>query len=603
MRLFCKIRPQPVQEIGVEAGDMRSRPRLQKNPQRPLFIPARSKENVIPPLITKNHIEKAIRRINREGIPRQRRSRDYCLVMDGKHFPPKYTIALAHEIATGKFLSSDQFSGGAESNRFLRSRNFGVTACVCGSRHDVASMTHGGQGLRTGHPSGDRRKHLSGLMRQGSSLSGQAAPTLRVAIVFPKLSDPPGVPKVDSFAGERVDFVLFPENYIPWSDKELVGRLRKLASDLGAPLLVGAYGSDDLAGKGQVLLRFDPDDSPRTPIYIKHSSADAVAFAMPGWNPRDRLPTFELSGVRAGATICHDSYLGLLPRHLAECGARLWINPSYNNVTDIKWSSVLRLRAVENRFFALCTLNDDMRKRTRTHPFAFSPDGNELWARKAGSTNKQPMSDCTEAGPVYIVDLDIASAGKSINWSNLPHANKPKRARNGKPQKPVRVALRDGCPAVYGKSGWNTNTDDRIETDHGRVYVGAVPNERILDAAACFSVLDRAERMDCRPIIWNHWERRPPVPDRLATLMMGRAIECCAPIAISDRAKIYELVELSNRNKIPVRRAIESSGEAIVNMEYAWGLRSAFKMVTQYLPKDNGIALDRYRSLGSRTPC
>ena len=58
---------------------------------------------------------------------------------------------------------------------------------------------------------------------------------------------------------------------------------------------------------------------------------------------------------------------------------RLWVNPSFDNVTDIKWSSVLRLRAVENRFFALCTLHCDVNRR-RTHPFAFSPDGTELSA-------------------------------------------------------------------------------------------------------------------------------------------------------------------------------------------------------------------------------
>ena len=557
---------------------------------------------MIPPLITEAHIVEAIRRISREGIPRQRRSRGYCLVADGRHFPPKYTIALAHEIATGNFLGSDQFSGGAESNRFLHSRNFDVIGCVCAGLHDIGShpMMRCDQELQPERPSGDDRKHLSGPMHRGSSLSSRTAPTLRVAMVFPKLNGQPVVPSVDSFAGEDVDFVLFPEGYICSSDKRRTGLLKKLASDLGAPLLVGASGSVDLAGS-QVLLRFDPDDSQPTQVYIKHSSAKAVAFGMPDWNPRDRLPTFELGGVSAGATICHDSYLGLLPRYLAKCGARLWINPSYDNVIDIKWSSVLRLRAVENRFFALCTLNNNMRR--RTHPFAFSPDGNELSARKAGSMDKQHMSYCTEAGTIYIVDLDIASAGKSLNWSNLPHASKPKQARNGKLQKPVRVALRDRRPAVYGKSGWNTSTDVRIETDHGRVCVGVVPNERILDAAACFSVLDCAKQANCHPIIWNHWERLPAMSEQLAALMMGRAIECCAPIVISDRAKIYELVEISNRNKIPARRSIEPSGEAIVNVQYAWGLRNALKMVTERIPTDDGTALERYRSLGSRTPC
>ncbi len=221
----------------------------------------------------------------------------------------------------------------------------------------------------------------------------------------------------------------------------------------------------------------------------------------------------------------------------------------------------------------------------------------------AGSTERRPLSDCTEAGVVYIVELDTASAGKPPNWSNLPLAGKPRRPRNGKPQKPVRVALRDERPAVYGKSGWTANIDGGVETDQGRAYVGVVPNERILDAAACFSVLDRAKQMDCHPIIWNHWERLPTTSEQIAAPMMGRAIECCAPIVISDRAGIHELVELSNKNKIPTRRAIESSGEAIVDVGYAWGLHSALKMVTKCLPTGSGTALDRYRSLGSRAPC
>ncbi|MDD9996117.1 MAG: hypothetical protein OXQ89_00080 [Rhodospirillaceae bacterium] len=34
-----------------------------------------------------------------------------------------------------------------------------------------------------------------------------------------------------------------------------------------------------------------------------------------------------MSGEIAGATVCHDAYLGLLPRDLAKNGARIWINP------------------------------------------------------------------------------------------------------------------------------------------------------------------------------------------------------------------------------------------------------------------------------------
>jgi len=759
---------------------------------------------VIPQQISTAHIEEAVRRIVRGGVPPGRRSLGYCLVAEGKHLPPKYTIALAHEIATGEFLASDRFSGGPESNGFLRRRGFAVTECGCrGSdrdshiapalpppvertpaiptgRHsercrackgrvaqlleriygacslnlqfgwqtrpeayagtpiepilrDVAERleSHRGYGIDTfvrsnllagcdywvpdpgfivefdesqhftrprklalavygdthtlgfsarrwmelcerhdakdNHPAfrdeqrawydtlrdlvpptqgfqptvrlyacdqvwcsldPDRREdreRFSDLIHDGGSRTSRTgagispAParsdsTVRVAMVFPPVAQKssngvppsgpgaqqPDVPTADSFAGESVAFVLFPEGYVSASDRERSKSLSRLAVDLDAPLLVGAIDTTvDSTGRAwQVLLRFDPDGS-RSQVYAKHSTADAVAFEQPNWEATAQLPTFRLGGVTVGATICHDHYLGLLPRYLARNGARIWVNPSFDNVTDIKWSSILRLRAVENRFFALCTLHYDA-TRKRTHPFAFAPDGTELSARPAGWGVSQPLSECTEAGSIYVLDLDMAAVGEPLDWSKIPSADKPRRPRNGTPLKPIRVALRDGQPAVLGCSGRDrTDSGFRVETVHGSVYVGVVPNERILDAAACFRVLDRARRMNAYPIIWNRWERLPADSGRLATLLMGRAIECCAPVVLSDGSTIHEVVELANRVKIPTRREIEPSGEATIDLGYAWGLDNAFGMVTKHLPAGmRRTALDRYRSLG-----
>ena len=756
---------------------------------------------MIPPLITSAHIVQATQRIDSDGMPPRRRSRGYCLVTDGKHFPPKYTIAFAHRLATGEYLRSDRFSGGQESNDFLRCRGFDVIPCNCrgGHRddrpasvsgpsettHTIAPARHSERcreckrrvrglleriygacvpdhrfGWRTGlatyagtsigsalrdvattleryrgfgigefvrrdvlagcdfwvpnpgfvvefderqhfttprklalsvyadhlslgfsaerwislcecHDARDSnppyrdeqrawydalrdlvpsvqglqptarlnaralrwcsldpdkredRERFSDLVRHerppsvrttiavGSSTT-RSAGTLRVAMVFPQVdrtssngvppngagAQQPVLPTATSFACEAVDFVLFPEAYIRSSDDGRIRSLRKLASDLGATLLVGAIDrSVDSTGRAwQVLLRFDPDGSRPSRIYVKHSTAEAVAFERPGWEPHDTLPTLELAGVSAGATICHDHYLGLLPRFLARRGARIWVNPSFDNVTDIKWSSVLRLRAVENRFFALCTLHCDANGR-RTHPFAFSPDGNELAARKAGSAVSRPMFECTEAGNIYVVELDMDAAGAPLEWAKLPLASKPKGVRNGPPRKPVHVALKGGQPAVLGCSGWHAvQPGSGVETDHGPVYVGVVPEEAVLDAAECFHVLDRAKQLECVPIIWNHWKRLPTDSGRLATLAMGRAIECCAPIVISDGDGIHELVELSNRNKIPARRVMETSGQGIVDIGNAWGLDSAFKIVTRHLPRGmRASTLEHYR--------
>ena len=765
---------------------------------------------MIPSSITRAHILEAIRRIIREGVPSRRNSRGYCLVEDGRHFPPKYTITLAHEIAKGQPLRSDKFSGGHESNSFLKSHGFDVIECGRSSSHladSRAKTTPTNQPTRHSErcpdcktrvrelleriygtclpnhkfswsarlssyegtsifstlqnvvtalekyrgfgfkdfvktktiapcdfwvpnpgfivefdesqhftnprklalsmypddqPLGFSRerwimlceqhdakdndppyrdeqrawydtlrdlipslegfqptvrlyardfawcslnpdsshdlKHFSAIALQGDTsptsrtmtetdVQGASAPsTLRVALVFPETNrgtsngvppcgagaQRPRVPALDSFADEDIEFVLFPEGYICSSDSTRIAALSKLASDLGAPLLVGAVDKHaDSTGRvaaWQILLRFDPDGS-WSHVYTKHSTAEAVAFEKPDWKPSDMLPTFELGSVRAGATICHDHYLGLLPRFLAKCGARVWVNPSFDNVKDVKWSSILRLRAVENRTFALCTLHDNKEKRSRTHPFAFSPDGNELLGRQAGSAIVMPLSQCKEPGNVYVIDLDMGTVGKPLDWSRLPPAEKEKRERK-RQRKPVHVKLIDGQPAILGRSGWQILKEPgrHVETDHGPVYVGSVPKERILDAAECFRVLERAKQMGCVPVIWNVWDKLPTDSARLATLMMGRAIECCSPILVSDRSGIHELVELSNRNKIPARRTTKTSGKAIVDIENAWGLGNAFKIVSDKLPKEREIgrskareykrrALDRYRSL------
>ena len=199
------------------------------------------------------------------------------------------------------------------------------------------------------------------------------------------------------------------------------------------------------------------------------------------------------------------------------------MNPSFDNVTDIKWSSILRLRAVENRFFSLCTLHCDV-TRNRTHPFAYTPDGTELSARQAGSEVIRPLSECCEAGSIYVVELDMAAVGKPLDWSKIPSAKKPKRPRNGEPLRPIHVELREGQPAGRGDSGWNTTDSGfRIASVHGPVYVGVVPSERILDAAACFQVLDRAKQANCAPIIWNHWERLPADSARLGNPHDGKS--------------------------------------------------------------------------------
>ena len=93
---------------------------------------------MIPRRITRAQIEEAIRLIIRDGVPLRRTGRAYCLATKGEHLPPKYTIAVPNQVATGELLSPDRFSGGPESNEFLR-RGFAVTECNCGAASVTAA--------------------------------------------------------------------------------------------------------------------------------------------------------------------------------------------------------------------------------------------------------------------------------------------------------------------------------------------------------------------------------------------------------------------------------------------------------------------------------
>lgn len=82
---------------------------------------------MIPSTVTAAHILRAVEQIARDGVPTNRESRDFDLVLgDGRRFPPKYVVAVASLLATGTRLDSESFGGGVETNGFLRQLGFTV---------------------------------------------------------------------------------------------------------------------------------------------------------------------------------------------------------------------------------------------------------------------------------------------------------------------------------------------------------------------------------------------------------------------------------------------------------------------------------------------
>ena len=73
----------------------------------------------IPKNINKDHVIRAIQKIDREGVPERRESTRFNLSYEGKYYPPKYVISIANIFANGEEYSPSLFSGGDETNKFL----------------------------------------------------------------------------------------------------------------------------------------------------------------------------------------------------------------------------------------------------------------------------------------------------------------------------------------------------------------------------------------------------------------------------------------------------------------------------------------------------
>ena len=75
---------------------------------------------MIPRNITREHIIQALQELDATGVPAGRGSRRYALEYQGRQYPPKLVISIANRYANGAQLPSKSFSGGDESNGFLR---------------------------------------------------------------------------------------------------------------------------------------------------------------------------------------------------------------------------------------------------------------------------------------------------------------------------------------------------------------------------------------------------------------------------------------------------------------------------------------------------
>ena len=80
---------------------------------------------MIPSNIGREHVLKAIREIDSNGIPPGRGSRKFVLIFEGKKYPPKYVLSLSNKFADREELDPSRFDA-QEANRFLKKLGFDI---------------------------------------------------------------------------------------------------------------------------------------------------------------------------------------------------------------------------------------------------------------------------------------------------------------------------------------------------------------------------------------------------------------------------------------------------------------------------------------------
>lgn len=123
--------------------------------------------------ISRDHVERALAAIRKDGVPASRRSTKFCLVVDRVHFAPKYVLAMAARHAFGRALRPDEFSGGPQTNTLLESLGYDVVACACG----------GEGGLVISNPPGPPMPTAAATPRTtstGAPSDGESTPIVRI---------------------------------------------------------------------------------------------------------------------------------------------------------------------------------------------------------------------------------------------------------------------------------------------------------------------------------------------------------------------------------------------------------------------------------------
>ncbi len=348
---------------------------------------------------------------------------------------------------------------------------------------------------------------------------------MQIGLAFPEL----GRHKIQHFldiiknSDQCLDLVVFPEGFETISSsyelipenigeneevKKLLNKYGEIARNFDISVIVGMqvfYGRESISGGSSDQYCLFITSMGKQTIYHKHSTSKYNAFFDTNWSIPNNFPVVQINNMKMGFSICHDSYISLIPRVLRTKGADVWSNISYQNVRPRIWESVLQTRAVENDMIAICTLHrNSQASNLQKEPYAFSPSGKiHLKDVETGSS----LSDIwieNRAGKIFYFD--------SSNYDTYPLVQLTESALSSQ-AKPITISRGDRTIGIEGGEG-----EFSIEEIHLQEFIFAP--EKIWRMC-----LEQTNKISLFFVIVNNVEQWAKYKLTITKLIRGRIIE------------------------------------------------------------------------------
>jgi predicted amidohydrolase len=252
--------------------------------------------------------------------------------------------------------------------------------------------------------------------------SNKEKDNLKIALAFPEFQkhDLNHFLKIVSNLSSPIDLLILPEGFEKITSEKviepeginkvnemqkLIKTYSKISKELGFSIIVGIaidFRDRSLSGIGndQYCLFVNPKGGKY--IYHKHSTSRFTAFFDRDWSIQKNIRTIEAKNARIGISLCHDSYISLIPRVLKKKGAEIWVNLSHQNVRPAIWETVHQTRAAENDFISLCTLHrNSSGNNPQKEPYAFSEKGKIILKELKSGKNIHEIPTKKRAGNIF----------------------------------------------------------------------------------------------------------------------------------------------------------------------------------------------------------